>query len=755
MTLKKFKPHAVTLIATGLLLFNSCIDNVKDDFDLEKAKEMFDETFPVQNVDPNHDWKTTQLQTIKVTSYGDEGETYRVTIFDNNPLDTKADANMLIHGYVSNNLVLNTPFDCPIIQKSVYVMRTDSKNRSIVKHVEIDENITNVTFGSPQMSSRTNTRMDDVVIETQEAPFSLDELNSMMANAIELTDGVILEPSSVYKITAGTTFNSYVQSWKPGSSRTKILVYGKWDYPTKQSVNNSNYLAMEQGIDICIMPGGELAVPTNSEMKFNNSSRLVIYPEGKITGDCIYLANGSSNIMNYNAGDITLKQLHVDTKGYIYNNGTMNVDYLNFQNNAILTNQGKLVIDYSSEHCVVRNNCYFTADVFSGHLVLGKNCAAEFNKYNQRSSGGDWNRTLTMSSNSMLTVKSDAMWSGANFTGPSNGYALIKTGKVLGANNFNHSGNIYYEVEEFGFDLGDIYNDGKYVAGIEFAKWGEAPLAIPAGDCTGAGNTPKEEVEEIEYKPMTYTYAFEDNYPNMGDYDMNDLVIDVAIDYELDRITNKPIKTWFNVTIKAVGATKQLGAGLRIIRKNLSTSYYLGNYIEILNGLTLSDLFNDPSYFSRVERISGAYPTFGLFGNAHYLMGHDTSKMLNTGLVKVDDKEVTKFRIYIWYDNKDNVELFTKDDLDIFIGYKGAGTKRTEVHLYEFSQYGSTEKGETYDNIAAAAGNKTWALCIPNFRYPKEYVSIKDAYPMFEGWAQDRNTNQDWYLHPIESKVYN
>ena len=75
MTLKKFKPHAVTLIATGLLLFNSCIDNVKDDFDLEKAKEMFDETFPVQNVDPNHDWKTTQLQTIKVTSYGDEGET--------------------------------------------------------------------------------------------------------------------------------------------------------------------------------------------------------------------------------------------------------------------------------------------------------------------------------------------------------------------------------------------------------------------------------------------------------------------------------------------------------------------------------------------------------------------------------------------------------------------------------------------------------------------------------------------------------
>ena len=753
MKLKNFKPHLVVAIATGLFLFNSCTENLKDDFDLDKAKEVFDETFPIKNVDPNHDWKTTQKKTINVRSYGDVGETYRITVFDSNPLDTKASANMLIHGYVSNSLVLNTPFDCPTIQKSVFVMRTDSKNRSIVKHVLVDDNITNVTFGAPQVASRANTRTDDVVIETQEAPFSLDELNAAMANAIELTDGVILEPSSVYKISAGTTFTSYIQSWKVGSNRTKILVYGKWEYPTKQSSGNSGYLGIEAGVDICIMPGGELAVPTDSEMKFNNSSRLVNYPNGKISGDCIYLANGSSNIMNYNVGDITLKQLHIDTNGYLYNCSTMNVEYLNFQNNAILTNQGKLIIDHSSEHCVVRNNCYFIADVFSGHLVLGKNSAAEFNKYNQRLSGGDWGRTLIMSSNSMLTVKEDAMWSGATFTGPSNGYALIKTGKVLGANSFSHSGNIYYEVEEFGFDLNDPYNDARYIAGIEFSKWGEAPLAIPAGDCTGEGNTPGDGGDEIEYKPMTYTYAFEDNYPNMGDYDMNDLVIDVAIDYELNPTTNKPKRTLLNVTIKAVGATKQLGAGLRIIRKNLNHPY--AEYgIMSLNGLTINDLFIAPSYFNSFESMS-TYPTFGLFGNAHYLLGQDTSKMLNTGLVKVDDKEVTKLTVYIWHENRDDVELFTKDDLDVFIGYKGTGTKRTEVHLYEFSQYGSTPNGETHDNIAAAAGNKTWALCIPNFRYPREYVSIKDAYPMFEGWAQDRNTNQDWYLHPIESKVYN
>ena len=141
MNLKIFKPHLVVSLATGLLLFSSCVDDVKNDPELDKAKEHFDETFPIKNVDPNHDWKTTQLNNIQVTSYGDEGETYRVTIFDANPLDSKANASMMMHGYVNNNLVLKTPFDCPILQRSVYVMPTDSNNPTIVKHLESDGNL--------------------------------------------------------------------------------------------------------------------------------------------------------------------------------------------------------------------------------------------------------------------------------------------------------------------------------------------------------------------------------------------------------------------------------------------------------------------------------------------------------------------------------------------------------------------------------------------------------------------------------------
>ena len=52
-------------------------------------------------------------------------------------------------------------------------------------------------------------------------------------------------------------------------------------------------------------------------------------------------------------------------------------------------------------------------------------------------------------------------------------------------------------------------------------------------------------------------------------------------------------------------------------------------------------------------------------------------------------------------------------------------------------------------------GYAPYIICVPaeGFRWPQENVSIWDAYPEFEGWAQDHTQNTDWYLHPDEDKV--
>ena len=63
---------------------------------------------------------------------------------------------------------------------------------------------------------------------------------------------------------------------------------------------------------------------------------------------------------------------------------------------------------------------------------------------------------------------------------------------------------------------------------------------------------------------MPYTYVFEDNYPLVGDYDFNDIVLDVTIEYDRGA-DNKITSTYLNVALTAAGATKTIGAGLRIV----------------------------------------------------------------------------------------------------------------------------------------------------------------------------------------------
>ena len=106
--------------------------------------------------------------------------------------------------------------------------------------------------------------------------------------------------------------------------------------------------------------------------------------------------------------------------------------------------------------------------------------------------------------------------------------------------------------------------------------------------------------------------------------------------------------------------------------------------------------------------------------------------------------------------------IITKDNLDFFIAYKYKSMeKRVEVHLYEFWKYGATNAGTVQETNLELAGNNTWAICVPNFRYPNESINISNqkdnndcAYPKFLDWARNRNVSQDWYKYPNEGKVY-
>ena len=73
------------------------------------------------------------------------------------------------------------------------------------------------------------------------------------------------------------------------------------------------------------------------------------------------------------------------------------------------------------------------------------------------------------------------------------------------------------------------------------------------------------------------------------------------------------------------------------------------------------------------------------------------------------------------------------------------------------SSKGFSVKSDSMDEVPFSLNYKGYApyiICVPavydtdqNFLWPAECVSIFDAYPQFAAWAEDHNTNTEWYKH--------
>ena len=52
-------------------------------------------------------------------------------------------------------------------------------------------------------------------------------------------------------------------------------------------------------------------------------------------------------------------------------------------------------------------------------------------------------------------------------------------------------------------------------------------------------------------------------------------------------------------------------------------------------------------------------------------------------------------------------------------------------------------------------GEDPHGIMIPSdFAYPKEHVCIKDAYTEFNNWGESTVSSTDWYLNPVDDKVF-
>ena len=585
------KVFTFSLLASSIS-FISCVDNEKNLFDADQLKQIYEETFPVKNIDPDGDWTVSRSVTAHVSVNGDQGVDYKIQIFDADPLSPGSTAKLLAEGTVNQSTTLNVVMDCATALDKVFVARIDEHKRYLVQPAAIENGTVTAHFGDKGTPTRSMSRAVATNIPVMEAPYTTEFISDKKMTATEVKNGCYL---------------------KAGKLQFGTLVMG----------NTSEAICKE-------LTGN------------GNDNNIVMEAQSMLT--CTGKANLFRTVTGPTQGTALLRIHTIDNTAGLA------------QSTSKVTNN---II------------CEITDQTYKGEAHY------------------DW---------------SPFAW-------------LVNKGLQQGAT---------------------------------YCNPGKAEFILPAdGDCIKEGYNSDEEPDNVEIRYAVYSYAFEDNYPKAGDYDFNDIVLNVT----LPAAGNDVKELKYKIDLRAVGAVKQLGAGLRIrgIDKNNVEEVNFGAGAAQRTGSLNSGIFENASY-----ETNGNELVIPLFGDAHYIYGYTGTQrpMLNTGNASTPLTDIYTLEVNVKLKNAISVPSVT-DDLDFFIAYQGIGQKRTEIHLTHFNS--STANGQLADNEVLEvikAVNNTWALCVPDkFAYPTETTVITNAYSKFADWAHDQSSTTDWYKTVSSDKV--
>lgn len=769
------KVLTLSLLATSAS-FISCVDNEKNLFNAEQLRQIYEETFPVKNIDPDGDWTMSRSVAAQVAVVGDLGVDYPIQIFDANPLTSGSTAKLLAEGAVNLNTSLDVVMDCPTALDRVFVARVDKKGRYLVQPVTIQNGEVRAYFGDKDTSTRSMSRAT-TGIPTMEAPYTAESISSKRATATEIQAGWDLSAGSGwsgnyseypvfgqserwFKIEEGKTFKGgFKTSGTSGGAQTvKAIISQGSTWIIENSYQFDNIA------EIIVEDGGKIEITKNGNLILTQASHITVMPGGSITGEgSIKITNGSADRKNYNAGTIqcSLLDFNGGGEGGFYNYGTLKLDrYDASTNDMLLVNHGTIEAGSinGNNNTHIKNGCYMkiTGMFQFGTLMMGNTSEAICGELGYNGNNND----IVMEKQSMLTCTGQASLY-RNVTGPTEGTALLKIHTIANTSGLAYSSskvtnNIICEITDQTSNGKNQWEwspfDWLVYKGLQnsatYCNPGKADFILPAdGDCIKEGYDSDEEPDNVETQYAVYSYAFEDNYPKAGDYDFNDIVLNVT----LPAAGNEVKELKYTIDLRAVGAVKQVGAGLRIlgIDKSNVESVSFDKGATQRTGSLNSGIFENASY-----ETNGNELVIPLFSDAHYIYGYTGGQrpMINTGNTTTPLTDIYTLDVIIKLKNAISIPSATKA-LDFFIAYQSTGQKRTEVHLNQFNS--ATANGQLADsNVLEVikAVNNTWALCVPDkFAYPTESTVITDAYAKFADWARDQSTNTDWYNTPIST----
>lgn len=262
------------------------------------------------------------------------------------------------------------------------------------------------------------------------------------------------------------------------------------------------------------------------------------------------------------------------------------------------------------------------------------------------------------------------------------------------------------------------------------------------------------------------TLLYEDMWPKEGDYDMNDLSIELHI-AEIKDSQNRVKEIQFASKLKSNGAAYRNGFAIQIntTLENIESSSFTingeENFETILtedNGATIITFFTDAvKEFKQMDD----YMNFAI--TPHNSCDDPYDRFINVckNRPTVSSPEINATIVL------KTAAILSSPPYNPFLIVNNGVISYNEVHFPNYSptSYAFVDSFNTFDDVSnfdedityKTREDKPWGLLIPtSFAYPIEREDISDVYLHYNDWVNSGGENYaNWYLHGNIDSEYN
>lgn len=793
--------------ASSMILSTACITACVDD-----NKDLYDPSYqtpnPMEDISApaGFDWSSTNSIkfSVEVDDEFDGQYYYTVEILDKNPLEATAEDpyNTLAKGVAKKGEAYQTEVVSSKDIKYLYVRQTDPRGRDQIKQVEISESTSHVQCsftGTSAIKTRAlvATRGNNGGINIPKRAEQSYDTNG----AIPVTSSSqVLEGGKAYIVT-GKFQGKFKDTSLSNSNRATVYIQGNWE-PAQTTTQDF--------LDIIVLKGGTIE---GTYLKLQNASNLTIQSGAKIK---IAKLEGNTQSTICNFGEIEVGNLLLNSFDLLYNGNKVDIEHnIDASQGGSIHNFGELDV----EEEIKLNTSSIVYNAAGSELEAKKYTAAgsknvnfgemEFDTYDSGEAGGSLynncmlfvehmkaggiiyldhgviaeekeddkkkdyfeeaddiyfydNAKLTLANGSMIKAEKITINSGFSAIGEGDEASLLKVTDKLQIDNWSNkfSGKLYISGK-----INCSHND-MYQAGSEVIFSSEPDIIITG--CNGKTELPDPAPEPSDPNfPIivddnhNYTYLFEDQWPLYGDYDMNDIVLEIKHRKTSIDKWNKITELDLTIELTAVGAQKAIAAAIMFDEIPASAITqpvtYANNYRPISFDLTDKNIEKGQDY-----------AVVPLFDNAHALMERPAGSFVNTVSGSDNnqkDSKIINFTLRFDQASAPSSDALNINKLNLFI-ITDRGSKRKEIHVagYQPTKLANTELFGGNNDASSVNGKKyyiskdnlAWGIIVPTqFKWPLEYTKIQNAYKQFAGWVTSGGVNNTkWWNDFDNTKVF-